>query len=311
MPAQLQSIIDRMQELVNIYSDAHHSAQLCDEYMSTADILFTTVGSCHHRTVARSCSGVSVLVVDNAASVSEPELLLPLSLRPQSVMLFGDLSQPPLHCQDDLTADGRIHSLIHRLLAPAMAPTKPAAAAGRWTNRQPQPLHHNDRCTLSAIPSNYNAEDGSYCLLNVPKRPSSVLSQNSQLQRSYEEFVTQSQGSALPQPMQQTAQTEQRQQLRHEHSATANQQSFRPQRLAETPAPVVKCKFTKENVVSPVVEYKNMREIAVSRTSEQQLWYSSHSGGHQDLSEEAGQGDIGLKKQKMDYTSYYRVMREE
>ncbi len=106
-PMHMRDICGQLQALSGLYSIQQHSDRLCEEYVRTADILFTTVGSYHHPAITRSCTGVSVLVVDNAASVSEPELLLPLSLRPQSVMLFGDLTQLPI--------TGATYSLMHRL----------------------------------------------------------------------------------------------------------------------------------------------------------------------------------------------------
>ena len=71
------------------------SANISDEVVATADFVFCTACSSGNRILRNNFSEMDVLIIDEAAQLFEPELLVPLQLCPRNLVMIGDPRQLP------------------------------------------------------------------------------------------------------------------------------------------------------------------------------------------------------------------------
>ena len=91
----IETVSDRLHELIQHKLPAFKSALVEDELIFTAQIVFSTTCSSANRLLRNNFMEIDVLVVDEAAQLFEPELLVPLQLYPSNLIMIGDPRQLP------------------------------------------------------------------------------------------------------------------------------------------------------------------------------------------------------------------------
>eukprot|EP01038_Epipyxis_sp_PR26KG_P010022 gene10022-13478_t len=79
-------------------SNALEQENIYDELISTSDVIFSTLNSIGSASMKRSSkinNKFDILIIDEAAQVFEPELIVPLTLHPKNLIMIGDPNQLP------------------------------------------------------------------------------------------------------------------------------------------------------------------------------------------------------------------------
>eukprot|EP01036_Dinobryon_divergens_P028848 gene28848-37855_t len=88
-------VLSKFSEMIHQKLPVFKSASVEDELISTAQVVFSTACSSANRLLRNNFVEFDVLIVDEAAQLFEPELLVPLQLYPSNLIMIGDPRQLP------------------------------------------------------------------------------------------------------------------------------------------------------------------------------------------------------------------------
>ena len=91
----ITTVSNKFSDLIHQKLPVFKSASVEDELISTAQVVFSTACSSANRLLRSNFVEFDVLIVDEAAQLFEPELLVPLQLYPSNLIMIGDPRQLP------------------------------------------------------------------------------------------------------------------------------------------------------------------------------------------------------------------------